>query len=399
MPERLPARVLSFGRTLRNVQRLVRAELRGSASAPLSDRLWAYRRGFTTDSFVRYGLTSENAHEYVSDVDRYIRTPKINGPYAEALNNKIVLSRIVVSHGVRAPEYYAIIEDGVFRPMGTALELRSVDDVLDACAAGSEFVVKPWSGGSGVRVLSLTNEDGTVALNHTVEDPREVRATLTSVHDGVISEFIRQHPYADRVFAHSTNSIRILTMCDPDTGEPFIPFAGHRFGRPCTAPTDNISRGGIPALVDVDRGVLVKGYPHGDMGAGGWLERHPDTGAQLAGLELPNWDRVVSGLLDLCREIAYIPYVGWDVVITEDGFAIIEGNNYPDLGHQAFYPLLIDPRVRRFYEHHGVVRPLATRGGHRTSAPSGKDEPSTPGSARNPSDPEEADRSAAPRRT
>jgi hypothetical protein len=355
MSESLAARALSFGRTLRNAQRLALSELRSPITAPLKDRLWAWRRGFTTDSLVRYGLTPGNVHEYVSDAARYLRTPKINGPFADALNNKIVFSRLVTSHGVRAPECFAFIEDGVFRRTGTKLELRSVDDVIDACEGGAEFVIKPWSGGSGVRVMALTHRGGRLALDHRPTTRDEARAALASVRSGVVCEFIRQHEYADRVFPHSTNSIRVLTMWDPETGEPFIPFAGHRFGRPASAPTDNVSRGGIPVLVDVDRGVLVKGDAHPADGRGGWFHRHPDTGAELAGLRLPHWDRVVSGLMDLCREMSYIPYVGWDVVITEDAFAVLEGNNYPELGHQVFFPLLIDPRVRRFYEAHGVI--------------------------------------------
>ncbi|MBD3366975.1 MAG: hypothetical protein GF405_02225, partial [Candidatus Eisenbacteria bacterium] len=238
----------------------------------------------------------------------------------------------------------------------TELRIRSVDDLLDAVEGGHWFVVKPWSGGSGVRVMAVTQEHGRVAVDHVVRTRDEARAMLRNVRDGVVSQFIRQHAYADTVFPHSTNSIRVLTMWDPVTRDPFIPFAGHRFGRPSSVPTDNCSRGGIAVLVDVDRGVLVRGHSGHARGEDRMFENHPDTGAGLAGLRLPHWDRVTARLLDLCREMAYIPYVGWDIVITEDGFAVLEGNNYPDLGHQAFFPLLIDPRVRRFYEHYGVVR-------------------------------------------
>jgi hypothetical protein len=48
--------------------------------------------------------------------------------------------------------------------------------------------------------------------------------------------------------------------------------------------------------------------------------------------------------------MAYIPYVGWDIIVTDDGFCAIEGNNHPHLGHQDMAPLLTDPRVRAFYE-------------------------------------------------
>ena len=355
MPENLPARILSLGRTLRNLQRFARSELHCPLPAALPKRVWALRHGFLTESYVRYGLTSANVHEYVSDIARSLRTPKINGRFAEALNNKLVFSRMIASYGVRTPEYYGVISGGEVRPIGTELDLRSVDDVLEACLAGSEFVVKPRSGGSGVEVVCVTRRDGGVAINHAPFRLDDVRALLSRIESGVVTERIRQHPYADAVFPYSTNSIRVLTMWDPETDEPFIPFAGHRFGRPASVPTDNCSRGGIAVLVDVDRGVLVRGHSGHAAGEDLWYEEHPDTGARLAGLRLPNWKLVTSRLLELCREMSYIPYVGWDIVLTDDGFCVLEGNSYPDLGHQVFFPLLIDPRVRRFYEAHGVI--------------------------------------------
>jgi hypothetical protein len=54
--------------------------------------------------------------------------------------------------------------------------------------------------------------------------------------------------------------------------------------------------------------------------------------------------------------LPYIPYIGWDIIVQEEGFKIIEGNNHPGLDTlQAHRPLLKDPRVRKFYKAHGVI--------------------------------------------
>ena len=54
--------------------------------------------------------------------------------------------------------------------------------------------------------------------------------------------------------------------------------------------------------------------------------------------------------------MAYIPYVGWDVLVTEPGFTVFEGNSFPHLGYQILEPLLADPRARSFFRHFNIVR-------------------------------------------
>jgi len=53
----------------------------------------------------------------------------------------------------------------------------------------------------------------------------------------------------------------------------------------------------------------------------------------------------------------YLPFLGWDVLMTDDGCRIIETN--PGSGLfviQATRPLLADQRVRRFLETHQCMR-------------------------------------------
>lgn len=350
MTEGLANRALRLGRTLRNVQRLVSDELASPVRVPLGKRLWSWRHGFLSRSGVRYGLTDDNLSLFVSDWARYVKTPWIDGEFSFALNNKIVFSRILRSHGCDVPEYYCIVRNGEMFQIGDAYRMRTPDDVADACLAGGHFVVKPYTGGGGLRVSVLSAEDGRLLVNGAERSRGEVTALLGRVSDGVVCEFVHQHEYARRIFPQSTNTVRILTMWDYERGEPFLPFAGHRFGRPESAPVDNCSRGGVSCEVDVETGILgpvLSGQRGSEMLR---LDAHPDTGEQVAGVRIPHWEQTTSRLLDVCARMAYIPYVGWDVVVTEDGFTVTEGNSCPDLGSQVFGPLLGDPRVRAFYE-------------------------------------------------
>jgi hypothetical protein len=57
----------------------------------------------------------------------------------------------------------------------------------------------------------------------------------------------------------------------------------------------------------------------------------------------------------MAQSVPYIPYIGWDVVITETGFRVIEGNANSDVDLlQVHKPLLVDPKIREFYRSYGM---------------------------------------------
>ena len=62
------------------------------------------------------------------------------------------------------------------------------------------------------------------------------------------------------------------------------------------------------------------------------LERfdvHPVTGTAFVGFQLPMWDEVLATVRSIARKAYLLPqchYLGWDVALTPDGPAVIEGN-------------------------------------------------------------------------
>lgn len=347
--------VLVFGRSLRNFQRLVGTEMHSKLRTSPGMKLWAWRHGFLSKSAVRYGLTNANVHEYLSDYARFIKTPKINGRFAAALNNKIVFSRLVESYGGRAPEYYCLIRDGMYMQIGSRFRMRSAGDIVDVAASGERLIVKPFGGGAGVGVILLSGGGGRVRVNDVETERDDAVRLIEGLSDAVVSEYVIQHEYSSRIFPGSVNSIRVLMMWDFDEGEPFIPFAGHRFGTSLSAPVDNCSQGGMSANIDVETGVLGRGMTGHSTEESKEHTHHPETGEPIEGVQIPHWAEATGKVLEIAREMAYIPYIGWDIVITPDGFCVIEGNSYPDVGHQVYFPLLAIPRVRRFYERFNAI--------------------------------------------
>src|SRR5690606_41734384 len=68
-------------------------------------------------------------------------------------------------------------------------------------------------------------------------------------------EKVEQAEYSERIFPQATNSLRLMVFGGAGTGgTPFMPVAGHRFGRTASAPVDNTAKGGLIRSVDVATG-------------------------------------------------------------------------------------------------------------------------------------------------
>lgn len=341
------------------VRRERKATMRPDVSALELARWW--RRGFLSESVVLLGLTEENWRLYVTDVERGLRTPYINGAYNPTLNDKLVFYHTMVSLSAPTPTVYGmVVRDRIawiHPPEGAAR-----DGVRGLLEQGAELVLKPYDGGLGERIWFVSLHEGTVLANGTPVDEDGLERLL--VPGTLITERVHQGRYAAGIYPQATNTLRILTMWDYERGEPFVAAAEHRLGTHRSAPVDNWSRGGLVCGVDVATGAIGPGLGE-QKGRLVSSSHHPDSGAPIEGVVVPNWSSMLDGILDVSRRIAHVPYVGWDVVAGDDRYFLIEGNSYPDTQMQCVTgPLLADPSVHRFYAHHGALSARRPRPAH-----------------------------------
>jgi hypothetical protein len=93
---------------------------------------------------------------------------------------------------------------------------------------------------------------------------------------------------------------------------------------------DNYWRSGnLLATLDLETGRVIRVV----RGTGLALEEvthHPDTGAALVGIEVPNWRDIVGVALEAASALAEVPLIGWDMAAVEGGALIVEPNFTPD---------------------------------------------------------------------
>jgi Sugar-transfer associated ATP-grasp len=314
------------------------------------------RRGFLPVSRELYRLDEQDREEFLSDRERELTWP-INGGAAGLLDDKLAFFFMLRYLRVPTPEILGsvlrgrivLLGDGGSGAAAPSDWLRAIVERQGAA------VVKSARGGGGQQVFIVRRLDGEFELNGRRDVWPAIERRLLSLENYLVSTFVDQAGYARAIFPQAVNTIRILTMHDAEGA--FVATAVHRFGTERSLPVDNWSRGGLSARVSLGDGILGPGVAFPESGAVAWHDAHPDTASPIRGVAVPGWERIRDGVLALAAQTPFLPYVGWDVVVTDGGFEVLEGNKYSDVNLlQVHGPLLRDERVRAFYRAHGVLR-------------------------------------------
>lgn len=345
-------------RELKNRLQVLKWQRELPRAAPLTTRLKLLTGGFTGLSQTIYDFEQNNGRDYLSDLAAR-RSFRIRNPTSVRVMDNKLLTPAVLQNYFDVPDVLAVIAEGEISPLRREAKVRDVQTLLEHCLSTGGVILKPSGGLKGKGVISLKVRNNCMYISEREAKTVEVHRLISSLDNYQIESFVEQAAYAAKIYPHVTNTMRILTMRDPDHGdEPFIAFAIHKFGTKESAPVDNWARGGLNAHIDLETGKLgpAAGYPDFTGGELTWFDQHPETGEQIAGVYVPNWLALKEQLLDMLRALKFLIYIGWDIVITPQGPCIIEGNTGPAIAFlQVHKPLLKDPRIKRFYAYHNVI--------------------------------------------
>ena len=140
---------------------------------------------------------------------------------------------------------------------------------------------------------------------------------------GVIEQQLVQHPDLNTLYPLAINSYRIVTLVAD--GVAHCAYAVSKSGNEGKY-VDNMENSGICCPIDQETGKIA-GCAHTSALIN--YDVHPYTGVKHVGFALPFVKESVELAKKAAMEVPQIRYVGWDVCVTPDGPAIIEGNVYP----------------------------------------------------------------------
>ncbi len=114
---------------------------------------------------------------------------------------------------------------------------------------------------------------------------------------------------------------------------------------------DNFWRGNLLATLDLDTGRVVR-VVRGVGLAQEQVTRHPDTGAELIGFEIPNWKGLAETACKAASMLGGLRLIGWDMAATDAGPVIVEPNYTPDFDmvQMADRRGILEPQFEAFLE-------------------------------------------------
>lgn len=140
---------------------------------------------------------------------------------------------------------------------------------------------------------------------------------------GLVEEFIEQHPELNRLSPSAVNTVRVITQLN-ERGE--VEVLGCRLRISVDSPVDNMAAGNLAAPIDEYTGKVSGPGVYSDI-TKAEMEIHPITKVKIKGFEIPYWEEILKMVKKAALMHPQNRSIGWDVVVTEKGPGLIEGNH------------------------------------------------------------------------
>lgn len=197
---------------------------------------------------------------------------------------------------------------------------------LDALKENPKVAEEILSNPSGKIVLKVSDGKGGkgVAIKNASEFTKEKLIDFME-QEGfeLVEEFLIQHPELSALSPSAVNTVRIFTQLNQSDE---VEILGCRLRISVNSPVDNMAAGNLAAPIDEKTGKVIGPGVYSDITK---KEEpiHPVTGLAIEGFQVPFWKETLAMVKKAALKHPQNRSIGWDVVITENGPGLIEGNH------------------------------------------------------------------------
>ena len=178
----------------------------------------------------------------------------------------------------------------------------------------TRLVLKEATGkcGAGVKVIS-TNDFTKESL---------LKYMKSSGYD-MLETYVQQHELINELAPNAVNTVRIFTQVNENGNYEIL---GCRMRISVEGMVDNLAAGNIAAPIDEKTGIIFGKGIYSDITKQP-EENHPITAKKIVGFQVPYWDEVLIMVKKAALKYPQNRSIGWDVVVTNEGPGLIEGNH------------------------------------------------------------------------
>lgn len=281
------------------------------------------------------GLNERNA-DFISRLNPRRLYPRVD--------DKVLTKELSLEAGMAVPELYGVIRNQ-----------RDVRAFTDIVADRESFVIKPAQGSGGDGILVVTGRSQRrrntfrlssgllitgAEIEHHLSNIVSGQYSLSGNPDTAIIEYcVRFDPVFAEVSHQGVPDIRVIVY----RGYPAMAMV--RLPTRASDGKANLHQGAVGAGVDMSLGQTLNGVLDDNV-----VDEHPDTGALISGLQIPQWDFILQSSAR-GYEVTGLGYLGVDMVIDSDqGPLILEMNARPGLNIQIANCTGLAQRISRIDE-------------------------------------------------
>ncbi|NCT83062.1 MAG: hypothetical protein GXC94_07975 [Comamonadaceae bacterium] len=278
--------------------------------------------------------------------------------------DKVLTTELLAAQGIRCTETRAIYLPGRERMLQTARPLKDLP-ALHAWLrdpANYPFFGKPAASGFGRGAYFAERYDAaTDSLCLRSGERLAVQAFAASLFDHEKLGYLLQTPVAPDarlvpLIGGLVTSLRVMVLLD-DTEGPLIHRAFWKLptGKNMNDNFNDGVTGNLAAGLDLSDGRVTR-VVSGSGVRRRELQRHPDTGADLLGLSVPDWPEVCAFVERAALVFPKLRFQQWDIALADGGPLALELNLFGTGGGELSQIIekrgLMDPTMRRFLARH-----------------------------------------------
>ncbi len=278
---------------------------------------WVY--GCTVDEEFYMQLKDKNDAE-----KREYMTRQLRNIYVRHLNNDAGPDRVK-----KLEDKYRLYN--ILKPYykRDVIEISSIDDIdifTDFAKKHRNFVVKPadFYCGMGIHKFSMDDfgENYEAAMLSILMEGQAINEKYPSRDCRmVLEEFIIQDESLAALHRDSVNAVRATAVRGKDGKiSLFYPWIKVGIGGAFVA---TAAKDGFDAEIDPETGVIIT---DGFQENGNVYKVHPDSGITVKGFQIPKWKEMLQLVDEIMGALPGYGYIGWDLVLTPDGWCVMEGN-------------------------------------------------------------------------